>query len=171
MPMLDGFHALLLEGVFNLGVDFSCYTSESTKDVAETLRPFLGQRVRVAAHHLPLRLDSTRWGCGSCLWQDGQAGAGPCPAGHATRPSWLYNVSVEGVLEPTDDLDWRVVGFDGTVTNLELRRMMPGHVGRILAATVLSVEQMRDALSASGLAGAVESLGSLQDVLGRLGGR
>ena len=42
---------------------------------------------------------------------------------------------------------------------------------RILAATVLSVEQMRDALSASGLAGAVESLGSLQDVLGRLGGR
>lgn len=165
MPMSDGFHALLLEGVFHRGPDLVCSTKEGTKDVSEALRPLLGTRVRIAAHHCPPWPEPTRWGGGSCAWQEN---GGICPAGHAWRPTWLYNVSVEGVLEQTDDLDWRVVGFDGTTTDLELHTMMDGHFGRVLAASVVSVEKMRDALAASRMTEGVDPITSLQDVIDRV---
>jgi hypothetical protein len=163
------FRALLIEGIFyeDDARRLLCDTGRGVKDVRVDLRALLGQRVRIAAHHLPRDPDPLRWGGGACLWQP----SGRCPAGHHDRPTWLYNFVAEGVLDETEDV-FRVEGFDGGVVEVALATMLPGHHARVAAATVLSAEAMREALDASGMESSVEGLGArienLQEILGRL---
>lgn len=171
---MKDFQAILLEGVF--------YTSEEIypdskgqisegfcdlrvqgqkKSVYETLASFVGQRVRIAIHQLPeMPPDLLRWGGGSCLWQD----AGHCPFGHHETPHRIYNVSGEGIL--LYDLDhkansggWWIQRFDGVQEILPLAHALVGHRGRVACATVLTVEEMRDAVTNAGDFGTVEGLG------------
>jgi len=133
-----------------------------------------GQRVKFAAHHLPptTQPDPSKWGGGCCLWQP----SGKCPAGHHERPTWLFNISLEGVLIRTGEA-WSVESFDGKTTALSLREMLVGHHARITSATLLDVEKMREAVESKNMTDTVEDLASraddLRDLLTRLrnGGR
>jgi hypothetical protein len=62
--------------------------------------------------------------------------------------------------------------FDGTRAMLPLIWGLVGHRGRVAAATVMSVEQMRDSLLSSGQGGEVEALGAkitdLRDLMEQL---
>lgn len=165
---MGDFRAILLEGVFyKNGVDLVCIGDKGKDSVGENLSSFVGQRVQIAAHHFPPNSSNMgAWGGGSCLWQT----SGHCPAGHHERPSWLYNVSAEGLLQESES-GWDVVVFGGATITLPFSHMLPGHHARVLVATVFSVEQMRDIVSTKGLDGVVDSVGDLQSVLSRLGGR
>lgn len=166
---MSKFPILLREGAFYTSVEGDLLVSAETGTVAveDLLRPFEGRRVRVAAHHLPLNLDPTRWGGGSCEWE--KTGT-TCPAGHHLRPSWLYNVSVEGILLKDTPGEWVVEGADGARTPLDLRINLMGHTGRIACALLSTVEEMRDKLGLS--AHMVDGLGvranDLRDLMGQL---
>lgn len=170
---MDEFQAILIEGHFTYEMGgLVCHAAQGRVLVDEVLSPFEGKRVRIAAHHLPpMPPDPTRWAGGACRWQD----QGLCPAGHHARPTWLYNESVEGVLERAGLGDWVVVAFNGTRTNLPLAQLLVGHSARIAAATVVSVEKMRESLEAKGMQGTVEGMtervADLRELLGRLRGR
>lgn len=167
---MEGFRALLLEGVFyNDGPRFLCASHKGIEDVPSVLSSVEGQRVKFAAHHLPptTQPDPTKWGGGCCLWQP----SGRCPAGHAERPSWLFNISLEGVLLRSGDA-WSVQSFDGQTTVLSLQEMLIGHHARIATATLLDVEKMRDVVESNNMTDTVEDLAAradgLRDLLTRL---
>lgn len=171
------FNAILLEGVFytsdepypdSNGVVRDGWASllvqqegGAPESVYETLRPFVGQRVQIAVHHLPdMPPNPTLWGGGSCLWQN----AGHCPFGHHQNPFQLFNVSGQGFLEY--DLDhtkgeggWWLTKLDGGREMLPLQHVLAGHRGRIACATAMTVEEMRDALIASGQFDSIDALG------------
>jgi hypothetical protein len=188
--MGDGFQAVLLEGVFFLGEDpypdahgtvregflnlWVKLGEQTPRSVYEALRPFLGERVRFAAHHVPqMPLDPGRWGGGSCLWEPG----GHCPYGHHSNPTGLFNFTGEGVL--VYDLDhgtctggWWLEQFDGNRTMLPLAHALSGHHGRVAVATAMTVEDMRASLEEAGDVGSVEAIGEkvadLRDLVERL---
>jgi len=168
---MDGFRALLVEGVFyKTDSRLLCASDRGVVDVNAMLSPLQGQRVRLAAHHLPPNPpDPTKWGGGCCLWEQ----TGRCPAGHHARPTWLFNLSHEGILVQ-DGATWVVESFDGTRTPFRLEEMLVGHQARVAAATVLDLEKMRDALGAAGGSDEVESLveraNDLHDLLSRIRG-
>jgi hypothetical protein len=159
------FPILLREGAFH-GSPLVVTAGTDTWVVSDLLAPFEGKRVRVAAHHLPSALDPARWGGGSCGW----AASGWCPAGHHLRPTWLYNVTAEGVLVRDVADQWVVEVPSGQRVVLDLATNLMGHTGRVAAALVSTVEEMRDALG--GVAGVVEGLGvratDLRELLARL---
>lgn len=183
------FQAILLEGLFFLAEepypdsngqvrpefkDLLVQTpGGDKKSVYAALQPLVGQRVYVAAHHVPSNpVDPTKWGGGSCFWQP----AARCPFGHHVNPHSLYNLTAEGTL--VYDLDfqagaggWWVHGNDGGRHMLPWAVVLPGHTGRVAAATAMSVEQMRDSVLASGVN--VEGLGErateLRDLVVDLG--
>jgi hypothetical protein len=187
--MSSEFQALLLEGVFYLS-DELCVdshgksregwnklmvsTPEGVLDVYDQLRPYVGQRVQLAVHHVPANPpDPTRWGGGCCLWEP----HGVCLFGHHDRPMELYNVSGQGIL--VYDLDhskseggWWLAHFDGSRTPLLLGHVLPGHQARVAAATLFDVEAMREKLVSSGGLDQVDALGSkvteLRDLVERL---
>lgn len=137
-----------------------------TTVVAE-LEPLVGQRVRLAMHHLPpslADLDESKWGGGACLWQPH-----PCPAGHHERPGFLLNVTGDGVLRHEGG-KWHLDRLDGTRLDLPFH-LMAGHWGRLAAAPILEVDKMRDTLSIEDLE-QVEALGSklssMKELLDRL---
>ena len=188
---MRGFHAILLEGVFYLGDmpypdvhgeiregynDLLCPSKSGPKSVYDELLPLVGQKVRVAAHHLPqLPIDANRWGGGSCMLQR----TGYCPFGHHENPGRLFNISTEGIL--VYDLDhanaeggWWVEQFDGTRVALPLAHALVGHQSRVAAATATAIDEMRDVVTQSGME-PVESLGNqvndLTDLAERLRGK
>jgi hypothetical protein len=168
------FHAVLLEGLFFLSEDpypdsrgqtdpsfkdLLVHTPTGVKSVFATLRPLVNEQVYFSTHHVPSDpIDPSRWGGGACLWQP----AAMCPFGHHKNPSSLFNLTAQGFL--VFDLDhttktggWWVIGPDGSKTILPLTAFLPGHTGRVAAATVMAAERMRDAALAAGMD--VESLG------------
>jgi hypothetical protein len=160
----DGFNDLLVKP-----------DSGPVQSVYETLKPFIGERVQIAVHQLP---DSppnlARWGGGSCFWQD----AGHCPFGHHEHPHRLFNVSGQGFL--IYDLDhgkseggWWLEEPNGNRLMLPLALALTGHRARVATATALSVEEMRDALAASGELDSIEGIGNrvsdLKDLVSGLG--
>lgn len=169
--MTDDFHAILLEGVFYVtddGDDLMVQPpSGEDQKVADVLEPLLDKQVQFAVHHVPpMPPDPRRWGGGACLFQPAL-----CPAGHHQRPNWLYNVSGQGTLIRSGN-GWALEKFDGSRTELQLHLYLTGHQGRVAAATMFSVEEMRDKLAQSGNLDSVDALGSkasdLRDLLARL---
>lgn len=161
---------LLHEGVFNLSPDGAIIVQSGVSQLVteDLLIPFEGKRVRFAAHQLPpTPPDPTRWGGGACLWQKHSEW---CPAGHHARPSWLYNVSTEGVLTKVRPGVWGVEQTDGSVVEIDLASNLNGHVGRVACALLVTVDQMRDVLGPA--ADTVEGLGvratDLRDLMSRL---
>lgn len=171
---MSQFRAVLVEGTFNrrgTPPRLTCATLRGPVLVAEALLPLVGSDVAFAAHHVPDLSRAGERGLGSCSWPDGV----PCPFGHHEAPNRMYQTSVEGVLRLGEgDDEWYVEAFDGTRTPLLLGRMLDGHQGRVLAATKLDVESMREKVVAAGLAGAVEELvgktAEMKDLLARLRG-
>lgn len=159
---MSRFPILLQEGAFHMqDRTLSVSGTEGTVSVASLLQPFERQRVRIAVHHLPTVMNPRQWGGGSCLWENSLQ---DCPAGHRLNPTWLYNVSAEGILYPSGGGTWEIEMVDGERTNLDLRTYMPGHTGRIACALLLQVEEMRDKVGASmptGVSVQVEELANL----------
>jgi hypothetical protein len=169
---LENFKAVLVEGLFHetdLGYVIQPDGYGPQKAVEDELNPLVGQRVRLAMHHLPPNLnnpDESKWGGGSCLWQPHR-----CPAGHHDRPGFLLNVTGDGVLRRDADRGrWHLDLLDGSRLDIPFH-MMVGHIGRLAAATLVEVDQMRDSLSMDDL-DKIEGLGaqlhSMKELLERL---
>jgi len=144
------FNALLLEGDFNTSAvcgGFYCFPAvgQTAIHVEDALKPYLGQRVRFAAHHLPAKL--------------------PAPPTGNEKSERLFSVSAEGVLrnrlkpktEPhsiaLDSLllfDWYLELFDGSTQPLDLIQLNRHH-GRLACVSVVDAEKMRDIVTAAGL--------------------
>lgn len=136
------FSAILVEGLF--------YEQEGSlfveKDDGEhisfeaILAPVVGQRVQLALHHLPPQgIQQNLPGAGSCRYLKGAG----CPVRHDLYPDRLLSFHLEGVLCRNP---WRLVKFDGMTVPVPVAGM-PGHYGRIGAATSIDVEEMRAELA------------------------
>lgn len=154
------FNVVLLEGVFA-----GPHLSTQGGTLADALTPLLGERVRIAAHHLPSTpIDPTRWGGGSCTYQPG-----PCPFGHHLNPTNMYSFSEEGILGKKDQ-EWTLTRFNGTVISLAFDALA-GHQSRIACAPVVDIDTMRDSLAASGIdPGIGVTIDNLRATLNRLRG-
>lgn len=161
MPAADKlpFNVLLLEGSFFFSAHNGCLYAQDecgkALSVEVSLLPYVGQRVRFAAHRLP-----------------------PQPPYQQTFD--LFSVSAEGILRaepveqpaglPTSGLryKWSLETFDGSLEPLALERL-GGHAGRLACVSLVDAEAMRDIVSAAG----VDVLGvqaeNLSDLLGHLG--
>lgn len=156
MPMPE-FKAYLVEGVFSGDLRVG------DKDLCAYLGPMVGTRVRVAAHYVPSTPpDPARAGAGSCLWPLGQ-----CPQ-HRSTPHWMFNVVGEGALLSTGPGCWGVEQLDGTVISLPLGEVLPGHHARVAAASVFTVDQMRDLVEGAGLSDVADKVTDLHGLLHRL---
>jgi len=131
--------------------------------VTDPLIRFIGQRVRLAAHHLPSDpIDPMRWGGGSCGYQPG-----PCPVGHHLDPTRMYSFAGEGILD-RDGSEWVLLRFDGAVVRVGLSALA-GHRGRIVAAPLIDVDAMRDQVVSAGIDADVGiRVDELRSVLDRL---
>lgn len=171
---MGNFTAILIEGIFYHD-DAGSLMVQPYRGRAEVvhglLSPLRGENVRIAIQHLPqMPLDPEAWGGGSCLHQrDG----GRCPFGHADDPQSILNFVAEGELQtPAESSsDWFIRSFAGTETRLPLGHLV-GHHGRLAAATLFSVEEMKDKIAQAGMLDSVEGLGAqvnnLRDLLERL---
>lgn len=149
---------LLIEGVFSRrekdGELIVVPDDGPSQKVDDLLEPFTDARVQLSFHHLPsMPIDPTRWGGGSCLWQP----VGRCPFGHHEHPGRLLNFAGNGFLKKTVD-GWALQGLDGATRDLGLS-LLEGHYGRVAAAPMDAIEQMRDQVLQSGQALDVEGLG------------
>lgn len=176
---MSEFNAILLEGIFytteepypdsneavrqGFGDLRVAPSSGENQSLYDTLKPLIGRRVQLAFHHVPnMPIDPTRWGGGCCHWES----YGRCPFGHHQEPTKLFNLAASGVL--VYDLDhtkasggWWLEQFDGTRVMLPFAHVLPGHYGRVAAATLDAVDDMRSALEQLG------ELGSVEDIVGK----
>jgi len=160
------FNAILVEGLF-YERDSAIHIEKDNGEhvtIEDVLAEVLGQRVQFALHHLPPNgIEPDKPGAGACKYPGGQG----CPAFHDRFPDRLLSFHMEGVLKADP---WRVEKFDGTVS-LTPFKAMPGHYGRIGAATVFDVAKMRESLaniSPEGLAAAGIDTTNLEALLARL---
>ena len=139
---MEKFNAILVEGLFyeKDGVLHIEQDGGEHVSLSDVLAPIEGQRVQFAMHHFPPNgLQPGLPGAGSCRFPGGVG----CPVRHDLHPDRLLSFVMDGVLWSSP---WRLKKFDGSVTVLPLRGM-PGHYGRVGAATMLDVSKMREALS------------------------
>lgn len=152
---MPDFRACLIEGAFY--EDLRCGSGQNLQVELHALE---GQRVRIAAHYLPVSPpDMSRPGAGSCLWPIGK-----CPAGHQTRPDWLFAMTGEGILSYKSKGLWVIEGLDGQEQQIPLGTLLPGHQARVAAASLLTIEEMRDTVTRAGLS---DRVANLQDLLQR----
>lgn len=144
------FSAPLLEGIWRTdGNEHFVLSLKSGHEsrVHEHLAPLVGQMVQVASHHVP---------------------SPPTPM----DPSLWVNIKASGKLSLDADTGiYTVLAFDGSKTELDFS-VFHGHCARFLGVTTQMAEQMRDTVTASGLADMVEGLtkeaGKLQELLENL---
>jgi hypothetical protein len=152
---MSGFHAVLVEGLFYEKDGSLFIEKDGGEHVSwdETMAPLLDQRVQVAVHHLPPHgIQPELPGAGSCRF----AGGVGCPVRHDIHPDRLLSFHTDGVLQKDP---WRVEKFDGSVLPLPLKGM-PGHFGRVGAATIMDVEKMREKLAQMSPEAMLEALSS-----------
>lgn len=152
------FDALLLEGPFFFSAHNGCLYCQTPQrrdavHVEDALKPYIGQRVRLAAHRLP-------------------------PKPPYPPKMDLYGVTGEGVLraEPVEQppglpsfglrYKWSVDTFEGTVVPLTLERLN-GHEGRLACVSLVDAERMRDIVTAAGLDVLGVQTQELSDLVGR----
>jgi len=132
------FHAVLLEGLFFTSPEGDLQVQTETGEnipVRDRLVPLVGQHIQLAVHHVPSGgIDLAAWGWGSCQWKPAD-----CPAGHHKKPGFLFSFAGNGVLEQDP---WRLGS-----THIRFS-MMPGHYGRLAAATIPDIESMKDEMAA-----------------------
>lgn len=142
--MPSEFKAVLLEGVFVKAPDGSWKVRQAgnpEQDVQQVLGDLEGQMVQLSAHHLPVP---------------------PTP----NDPSKWINVAGAGHLKLTEDT-LEVVSFDGSKHVVDLAEF-EGCYARIVAASLQTVEQMRDLVEKSGMADQIEGLGKRAEELRNL---
>jgi len=186
------FDALLIEGVFfQKDSDDDCMgglhcqlDNGQQVSVINAMMRLNGSHVQISVHHLPpMPPDPTKQGGGCCLWGGNdprfQSAGGTtfCPFGHHKEPTKLLNVVANGILKLDvgfydSETTFVVHQFDGTEVKLPFQHHLPGHYGRIAAATFVDIDKMKDILMKSGGLDAVEGMGQkatdLRDLLGRL---
>jgi hypothetical protein len=141
MPV-NKFHAILVEGLFYMKGSELFVEQFHGRHVAfdEILDPVVDLEVQIALHHFPPHgIQPDLPGAGSCRWHAGIN----CPVQHDIYPDRLLSFHMAGVLRKGP---WRVEKFNGSVPPLPLVGM-PGHYGRIGAASIVDVEKMREALA------------------------
>jgi hypothetical protein len=179
---LENFQAILLEGLFSVdGIDWSskpesidtdsifCSSGSGKQFIKDALDPLLNQSVQISLHYYPPNgpsgIDLQKWGGGSCMWEP----YGWCIAGHHENPHFLLNVSDKGLLTKKDG-EYQLKLFNGTTISLPFSKLV-GHHSRIVAATHMDVEKMREALSSHDIPD-VEAVGAkvedLKNLLGQL---
>ncbi len=140
---MSDFQAILVEGLFYLRDDGSLFIEQDDGEHVswdDTMAPVVGQHVQLAVHHLPPNgVEPDKPGAGSCQWP---AGVG-CPVKHDQFPDRLLSFHMEGVLSGSP---WLMRKLDGTSFDIPWRGM-PGHYGRVGAATIIDVEKMREQLA------------------------
>lgn len=175
---MNDFQAILVEGLFYEHTDNGELFIERDDGVhvswMSVIEPVLGQHIQLALHHLPPNgLELGKPGAGSCRWPDGVG----CPVRHDLSPDRLLSFHMEGVLTEghklvsgADGPNWTMMGFDGIRKEVPLRGM-PGHYGRVGAASLMDVEKMREALmgvSSEALAASGVNVTDLEAMLDRL---
>jgi len=139
----------LFEGlVFERPEGFFCQTLQGEVCLSEALHENQGRVVAISLHHLPPEPPLAVPGFGCCMWGDF------CPQGHPSRPDWLFQQHLQGVLTSRDG-KWYVGGV-----LMELRSLL-GHRSRVLVVRELpdspegglqdlqdSAEQLGEILSA-----------------------
>lgn len=160
--MVD-FHAILLEGsFFSDPRGLSIRTTQGPVVLVDSaLAPLENEHAQIALHYLPAGgLKPGAWGMGSCEWYPRA-----CPVGHHQNPGYFFSFVGHGVLRRDP---WRLDLFAGGSTEIQFEKML-GHHGRMAAATVMSVEAMREKADL----GAVTGVGaeSLKDLFRQLGSK
>lgn len=160
------FRTVLWEGLF-YERDGQILSDQSQDSLDGLLNPLIGEDIHLAVQFVPpLPIDPDKWGGGCCMWQPS-----PCPAGHHLDSTRLLNVAVRGTLERRGS-QWLIHQLDGKTIEVPFH-LLPGHHGRVAAASVFDVQGMRDSLQ--GLdPDQIESIGvqaaDLRDMLARLKG-
>jgi len=161
---MGDFQVTLVEGIFyNLGGDLACQTDAGPEVlIVDQLRPFLGEEVQLAIHHLPpMPPDPTKWGGGCCHWQPSR-----CPAGHHKNPGFLLNFTGQGGLERKGRNWFLTDKFRAKQTPIPLD-FLEGHQARLVITTVFDLEKMKDSLAGADLSVLGEKAADLKDLLSR----
>jgi len=148
--MPEEFQTVLLEGVFYRGETGELAVQPSHGGIPALVWPELKRLVdlpvQLSVHHLPPHPPNPKlWGGGCCMWEP----SGHCPFGHHKDPTRLLNLVVKGILEFQDPENaWAVTPPEGNPYQLPLWAL-EGHRARIVGATVVDLERMKEALSGS----------------------
>ena len=138
------FKSVLVDGVFYKKDSVLLVKRDDNPEptvVDDELEKLIGQKIQITVHHWPpTPVVSDRWGGGCCMWEQ----KGECPAGHHKNPAYLLNFSASGVLRHTDSKWWMEVEKD-TIETIPLD-MMEGHIGRIVAVTLIDASTFADDL-------------------------
>ena len=138
----------LVEGLFGQG---EVHTDAGRVCLRSALEDWIGSRVEVHLHHLPLDpVDPSLPGGGSCMWN------GFCPHGHRENPGWLFHQKASGILSG-DPLQ---VG--GEILRWDL---MPGHRGRLF---VLHLDFLKEPSRDKTVEDLTQEAAEMSDLLHRL---
>lgn len=136
---MSEFRAILVAGLFHTQDGVLHIEQDGGEHVSldTVLSPVVGERVQLALHHLPPHgIQPSEPGAGCCRFPGGKG----CPVQHDQNPDRLLSFCKEGVLRRGP---WRLEQSDGSVSVLPLAGM-PGHYGRVGAATVVDLAEMRE---------------------------
>lgn len=167
--MLTDFHAVMIEGIFYLeDGTLKCRRDHGeVVSVFEIIQPLRDQVVHFSMHYVPpMPPQVNAPGFGSCL-----VSGGHCRVGHHVDPHKMLQVRGQGTLTLDGEL-WNVRQVDGTTLNHSDFLALEGHHARMLMASALTVDQMRDTVLNAGHGDSVEDLvrraSNLTELLGKL---
>lgn len=110
---------------------------EGSRDVDAEIRAYVGQEIRLVAHHRPLEpVDDSRWGGGCCMLEN----LGHCHFGHHEDPRRAFTFNSKGVLRVGDDGRWILERDDDQVECLV--EALVGHRSQIVVTTVPDIEAL-----------------------------
>jgi len=142
------FRSVLVDGLFYIQDGILLVKRDADPDpiiVDNALEPIKDLRVQFTAHHWPpTPVDQKRWGGGCCMWEK----SGKCPAGHHENPAYLLHFASSGVLKKIDESWWLEEG--GVLESIPLEKL-DGHLGRIVAVTLIDAESFGKDLDFSGI--------------------
>jgi hypothetical protein len=109
---------------------------DGTRDVGAEAAGFVGQEVRLLAHHRPIEPHNpSRWGGGCCMHET----VGRCPFGHHEDAAQLYTFNQAGLLSIKDGR-W-VVGGDLTECFVDF---LVGHRSQIVLTSIPDLEAIEE---------------------------
>jgi hypothetical protein len=110
---------------------------EGLRDVEEEISTYVGQKVRLLAHHRPLEpVDDSRWGGGCCMLEN----SGHCHFGHHRDPRSAFQFNSVGVLR-VDGERWYLDPDSGDAVECPVDFLL-GHRSQIVVTTIPDTEAL-----------------------------